>query len=283
MPELDPAARGSGGLDHGAAEGRRRGSREHRPARATAGAHVSDLRTISEIAPLVQSGTLSPVDLVAGCLEAAAHAIQPERVHHADGATRRMADAERAEAEIASGHYRGPLHGIPIAVKDLIDVAGTQTTSGSALPADRGGGRRAGRSRDCARPARSSSARPTCTSSRSARPATRRRSARCAIRWTSRARPADRAAGRRSALATGMAFGALGTDTGGSIRIPSAVCGIVGLKPALGEVSIARGRAAERHAGSRRARWRDRSRTSTLMHDVLTGDCELARRRHTGR
>ena len=76
---------------------------------------MTDLRTISEIAPLVRSGQLSPVDLVAGCLEAAR-----ERASLNAFITlmteQAAVDAERAAAEIASGRYRGPLHGIPIAV-----------------------------------------------------------------------------------------------------------------------------------------------------------------------
>ena len=198
---------------------------------------MSDLRTISEIAPLVQSGQISPVDLVAGCLEAA-RARASLNAFVTLLADRATADAARAATEIGSGHYRGPLHGIPIAVKDLIDVAGTPTTSGSALPAI-----------DAATDA------PVITRLREAGAiiigktnlhefafgTTSDETASGPVRH-----PLDetRSAGGSSggsaaALATGMAFGALGTDTGGSIRIPSAVCGLVGLKPALGEVPVA--------------------------------------------
>ncbi|MEO7270519.1 MAG: amidase, partial [Vicinamibacterales bacterium] len=198
---------------------------------------MSDLRTISEIAPLVQSGQLSPVDLVAGCL-ATAQARSSLNAFITLMTDQATADAARAEAEIRSGHYRGPLHGIPIAVKDLIDVAGTKTTSGSALPASE---------------ARVDA--PVITRLREAGAiiigktnlhefafgTTSDETAFSPVRH-----PLDptRSGGGSSggsavALATGMAFGALGTDTGGSIRIPSAVCGVVGLKPALGEVPIA--------------------------------------------
>jgi len=198
---------------------------------------VSDLRTISDIAPLVRSGQVSPVDLVAGCLETARARsdLNAFITLMADQAT---ADAQRADAEIRSGHCRGPLHGIPIAVKDLIDVAGTKTTSGSALPATEV-------SVDAPVIARLREAGAIIIGKTNlhefAFGTTSDETAFGPVRH-----PLDptRSGGGSSggsavALATGMAFGALGTDTGGSIRIPAAVCGVVGLKPALGEVSIA--------------------------------------------
>jgi aspartyl-tRNA(Asn)/glutamyl-tRNA(Gln) amidotransferase subunit A len=146
-------------------------------------------------------------------------------------------DAAEAAAEIAAGHYRGPLHGIPIAVKDLIDVAGTKTTSGSALPVVE-----ATVDAPVIRRLREAGAIVVGKTNlhEFAFGTTSDETAFGAVRH-----PLDpsRSGGGSSggsavALATGMAFGALGTDTGGSIRIPSAVCGVVGLKPALGEVPV---------------------------------------------
>src|SRR5690349_14996690 len=93
----------------------------------------ADRRTIASLAPRLRAGDLSPLDLVRDCLER----IEARRDLNAfitvlgDAA---LAQAATCAREIADGHYRGPLHGIPVSVKDLIDIAGTPTTSGSAVP-----------------------------------------------------------------------------------------------------------------------------------------------------
>jgi len=93
----------------------------------------TSLQTIANVAPLIASGAISPVDLVRGCLERidARRDLNAFITVLADGAAE---DARTAEREIASGRYRGALHGIPVSLKDLIDAAGTPTTSGSAVP-----------------------------------------------------------------------------------------------------------------------------------------------------
>ena len=93
----------------------------------------ADLRSIVELAPLIQSGGLSPVELTEACLQRID--ARPElNAFITVMRDRALADARRAEAEIVDGRYRGALHGIPISVKDLVDIAGTPTTSGSAVP-----------------------------------------------------------------------------------------------------------------------------------------------------
>ena len=193
-----------------------------------------DLRNIVDLAPLVQSGAVSPVDLVRGCL--AQMDAQPgvnAFITRLDD--RALDEARTLEGEARDGRYRGPLHGIPIAVKDLIDVAGTKTTSGSAIPVDVA-------LRDAPSVARLREAGAIIIGKTNlhefAFGTTSEESAFGPVR-----NPHDlsRSAGGSSggsaaALAAGMCFGALGTDTGGSIRIPSAVCGTVGLKATLDEI-----------------------------------------------
>ncbi len=195
---------------------------------------AADRRSIAEVAPLLRSRALSPVELTRACLDRIE--ARPElnafiTVMRASA----LAEAAAAERAIASGQYRGPLHGVPISVKDLIDVAGTATTAGSAVP-----------------PGHPVHDAPIVTRLREAGAivigktnlhefafgTTSEESAFGPVRH-----PIDpsRSAGGSSggaaaALLEGMCFASIGTDTGGSVRIPAAACGVVGLKPGLGEL-----------------------------------------------
>jgi len=196
---------------------------------------TADLRSIVELAPLLHSGAVSPVELAAGCLQR----IDAKPELNAFITVMResaLADARRAEEEIGAGKYRGPLHGVPISVKDLVDVAGTPTTAGSAVP-----------------PRRPEVDAPIVTRLREAGAvivgktnlhefAFGTTSEESAFGAVKNPRDLTRSAGGSSggaavALVEGMCFGSIGTDTGGSIRIPSAACGTVGLKPGYGELS----------------------------------------------
>ena len=195
-----------------------------------------DLRRIVDIAPLVRSKAISATQLVENCLHEIA-VQQPVNAFTAVLEASALEEAREADARIASGGWRGPLHGVPVAIKDLIDVAGTRTTSGSAVPSVE---------------ARTDA--PVVTRLREAGAivigktnlhefaygTTSEETAFGPVR-----NPLDlsRSAGGSSggsaaALAAGMCFGAVGTDTGGSIRIPSAACGTVGLKPTYNELPL---------------------------------------------
>ena len=195
---------------------------------------AADLRGIEAVGALVRTGALSPVDLVEGCLER----IDARRDLNAFITVRgeeAVAEARAAEHEIGSGGYRGPLHGIPISVKDLIDVAGTPTTSGSAVPARNG-------VPDAPVVARLRQAGAIVIGKTNlhefAFGTTSDETAFGAVRHPKdpRRSPGGSSGGAAVALVEGMCFGSVGTDTGGSIRIPSAACGTVGLKPTSGEL-----------------------------------------------
>ena len=148
-----------------------------------------------------------------------------------------MADARTAEAEIASGAYRGPLHGIPIGLKDIYNTAGVATTGQSALFRDHV-------------PAQDA------TTVRLLREAGAVVLGKLAtwefaiggtsfdLPWPPARNPWDlsrdtagSSSGSGAAVASGMALGAMGSDTGGSIRGPSAWCGLAGIKPTYGMLS----------------------------------------------
>jgi aspartyl-tRNA(Asn)/glutamyl-tRNA(Gln) amidotransferase subunit A len=193
-----------------------------------------DPRQIVEIAPLLRSGALLPVELVTSCLDQidARRGVNAFITVLQDSA---LEEAKRAASEIRAGRWRGPLHGVPIAVKDLVDVTGTRTTSGSALPSTE-----AAADALVVRRLREAGAIIIgktnlhefafgTTSEESAfgpvrNPLDESRSA------------GGSSGGSAAAIVAGMCFGAIGTDTGGSIRIPSAACGTVGLKPTYGEL-----------------------------------------------
>ncbi|MEN3337630.1 MAG: aspartyl-tRNA(Asn)/glutamyl-tRNA(Gln) amidotransferase subunit [Acidobacteriota bacterium] len=198
---------------------------------------AADLRSIGEVAVQIRTGALSPLDLTRACLDR----IDARRDLNAFITVMRdraLADAAAAGRQIATGHYRGPLHGIPVSIKDLIDVAGTPTTSGSAVP-----------------PGHPSRDAPIVTRLRDAGAivvgktnlhefafgTTSEESAFGPVRHPrdpSRS-PGGSSGGSAVALIEGMCFASIGTDTGGSVRIPSAVCGTVGLKPSLHELPSA--------------------------------------------
>ena len=146
--------------------------------------------------------------------------------------------AREADKELAAGHDRGPLHGVPLSIKDLLDIKGVATTAASRV--------REGHiaDRDAA----------TITHLRQAGAVllgktnlhefafgtTNEESAFGPARNPhdpSRS-PGGSSGGSAASVAAGLALATVGTDTGGSIRIPAAACGIVGLKPSFGEISI---------------------------------------------
>ncbi len=194
--------------------------------------------TIAELAPLVRAGAVSPVELTEQALA---------RIEEDDGranafqlvlAEEALAAARRAEDEVARGDWRGPLHGIPVAVKDLLAMKDTVTTSGSKVLADHvtdhdaaaverlraAGAVIVGKTRLSEFAYWPGSTNPHYGPTPNPRDPTRD--------------AGGSSSGSAAAVARGTVYAALGTDTGGSIRIPAALCGVVGLKPTFGRASL---------------------------------------------
>ena len=193
--------------------------------------------TMREAGQLMRSGQLSPVELLRACLDRIEST--DDRLHSfvtlmADEA---MEQARRAEAEMLRGNYRGPMHGIPFALKDLYDTAGTRTTSGSYVDLERV---------------------PTvdATTTAGLKNAGGVLVGKLAMHefalggpdWSTPFEPARNpwnldhitggsSSGTGSSVASGQVMGGLGSCTGGSIRGPASYCGIVGIKPTYGRVS----------------------------------------------
>src|SRR5256714_11350182 len=98
---------------------------------------MPDLETITELAPRLRRKEISPVELTRACLDRIEKLNPALNAFITVTAESALAEARSAEAEILRGDWRGPLHGVPIALKDLIDTAGVRTTSASALHKDR--------------------------------------------------------------------------------------------------------------------------------------------------
>jgi amidase len=191
--------------------------------------------SLLDAAKLIRAKQLSPVDLTRAQLERI-DALEPSLMAYAMvTADRAREEARRAEAEIQSGHYRGPLHGVPVAVKDLCFTAGTPTRGGSGALANhvptydatvverfrRAGAVLLGKLNTTEgamlgyHPAFEVPRNP----------------------WGEDRWPGWSSSGPGVATAAGLCFASLGTDTGGSIRQPAAANGVVGVKPTWGRVS----------------------------------------------
>ncbi|HEX5474514.1 MAG TPA: amidase [Vicinamibacterales bacterium] len=193
---------------------------------------------LASAAALVKRQQLSSSQLVRDCLDRIAAGNAALNAFVAVFEREAVEEAAVADREIREGRYRGALHGIPVSVKDLVDVAGSPTTSGSAVPArlpDRDAPvvaqlRRAGAILIGKTNLHEFAFGTTSDETASGpvhHPLDPSRS------------PGGSSGGAAVAIVEGMCLGSIGTDTGGSIRIPSAACGITGLKPTVGELPCA--------------------------------------------
>jgi amidase len=190
---------------------------------------------LAEASARLRDGALSPVVLTEALL-VRIEALEP-RLHAFARVTadRALEDAKRAEAEIGRGAWRGPLHGIPIALKDLVDTAGIATEAGMKALAGRvpdEDSTVARRLREAGAVLLGKTAMTEGAFSEHHPEIEPPRNPWSPDHWTGVS-----SSGSGVAVAAGLCLGALGSDTGGSIRFPSAACGITGLKPSWGRVS----------------------------------------------
>jgi aspartyl-tRNA(Asn)/glutamyl-tRNA(Gln) amidotransferase subunit A len=193
--------------------------------------------TIQQLSRQIRDRAISPVELTRDCLARIDKLNPTLNAFITVLAGSALDQARRAEQEIHSGNYRGPLHGIPIGLKDIIDTAGTRTTAASGVFKDR-------------------------IPTEDAEVVRRLRAAGAIILgkqnlhefayggssmisffgeihnpWDTSRVAGGSSGGSAASVATALGYAAVGTDTAGSIRLPAAYCGVVGLKPTYGRVS----------------------------------------------
>jgi aspartyl-tRNA(Asn)/glutamyl-tRNA(Gln) amidotransferase subunit A len=186
---------------------------------------------INAAAEEIRQGRLSPVALLERCLGQIDRYEERVRAWVLVDRAGAMEQARQAEAEVKAGHWRGPLHGIPLGIKDIIDVFDFPTAAGSRLWKDS----IARQDATVVRRLRSAGAvlvgKTVTTQYASFDPPPTRNP------WKTSRTPGGSSSGSAAAVACGMCLGALATQTGGSITRPASYCGVASIKPTFGRVS----------------------------------------------
>jgi aspartyl-tRNA(Asn)/glutamyl-tRNA(Gln) amidotransferase subunit A len=198
---------------------------------------MSNIETIIELAPRLRRKEVSPLELTRACLDRIEKLNPALNAFITVTAESALTEAQSAEADILRGEWRGPLHGIPVALKDLIDTAGTRTTAASGpyqnrLPTE-----------DAEVVRRLRQAGAVILGKNNLHEFAYGGSSLVSFfgdihnPWNRARIAGGSSGGSAAAVAAGLCYAAIGTDTAGSIREPVALCGCVGIKPTYGRVS----------------------------------------------
>ncbi len=193
--------------------------------------------TIQQLSRQIRDRAISPVELTRDCLAGIENLNPKLNAFITVLADSALDQARRAEQEVQSGNYRGPLHGIPIGLKDILDTAGIRTTAASAQYKDRIP------TEDAEIMRRLRAAGAIILGKQNLHEFAYGGSSLVSFfgavhnPWDVSRITGGSSGGSAASVASGLGFAAVGTDTAGSIRLPAACCGVVGLKPTYGRVS----------------------------------------------
>jgi aspartyl-tRNA(Asn)/glutamyl-tRNA(Gln) amidotransferase subunit A len=195
------------------------------------------ITTVSELALRLRRGEVSPVEITQDCLGRIERRNPGLNAFITVMGESALAEARQAEGEILRGEWRGALHGVPVALKDLLDTAGVRTTAASALYKDRVP------DQDAEVVGRLRQAGAVVIGKNNLHEFAYGGSSLVSYfgdvhnPWDVGRIAGGSSGGSAAAVVAGLAYAAIGTDTAGSIREPAALCGCVGLKPTYGRVS----------------------------------------------
>jgi aspartyl-tRNA(Asn)/glutamyl-tRNA(Gln) amidotransferase subunit A len=196
---------------------------------------------MTDLARMIAAKAVSPVEVVRAHLDRIAALDRRVRAYITVCDDTALAAAQAAEATLMSGEPLGPLHGVPYALKDLYDTAGLRTTGGSRILAERVPTRDATAARRLAQAGAILLGKLNMVEFAYGPEGLNPHYGHPRNPWDAGVHrlAGGSSSGAGAAVASGLAPGALGSDTGGSIRIPASLCGITGLKPTYGRVSRA--------------------------------------------